>query len=97
MGAAPWGRQDHALGMTPGPPLPPLSALGCMAVERGVEKMNRRVVMRGLRGSGSRRADGARACWAAACELGREAEQAWAARPSPLFFSFLFSFSTSLI
>jgi len=33
--------------MTPGPPLPPLSALGRAAVERGVEKKNRRADMRG--------------------------------------------------
>ena len=31
---------------------------------RGVEKMNRRADMRGLCGSGSRRAEDARACWA---------------------------------
>ena len=47
MGDAPRGRQDHAPGMTPGPPLPPLSALGRAAVERGVEKKNRRADMRG--------------------------------------------------
>ena len=35
------------MGMTPGPPLPPLSALGRAAVERGVEKKNRRADMRG--------------------------------------------------
>ena len=33
--------------MTPGPPLPPLSALGHATVERGVEKKNRRADMRG--------------------------------------------------
>ena len=46
--------------------------------------------------AGLLRAGGA-ACWAAACLADREAEQARAARPSPLFFSFLFSFSTPLI
>jgi len=39
-----------------------------------------------------------RGCLLGCCALaGREAKQARAARPSPLFFSFLFSFSTPLI
>jgi len=64
--------------MAPGPPLPPLSALGRAAVEHGVEKMNRRAVMRGPAGSDCeqrRRAHVAwamrwAASWAVACELG---------------------------
>ena len=64
MGVTPRGRQDHALGMTPGPPLPPLSALGRAVVERGVEKMNRRAVMRGPVGSGYGRKRRARVAWA---------------------------------
>jgi len=47
VGDAPRGRQVHAPGMTPGPPLPPLSALGRVAGERGVEKKNRRADGRG--------------------------------------------------
>ena len=69
MGAAP-RRQGHAPGVTPWPA--PASAVGVRSERgisvsgrgRGVEKMNRRADMRGLCGSGSRRAEGARACWA---------------------------------
>ena len=47
VGDAPRGRQVHAPGMTPGPPLPPLSALGRAVVERGVEKKHSRADLRG--------------------------------------------------
>ena len=69
VGAAP-RRQGHAPGVTPWPA--PASAVGARLERgigvsgrgRGVEKMNRRADMRGPCGSGSRRAEGAWACWA---------------------------------
>ena len=80
------------------------------AVERGVEKMNRRADMWGPRGNGSRRAEGTRACWASswatrACwEDGKGGWQAgwagWLARaeqaePARPSSLFLFLFSFS--